>query len=419
MNHYNVPRILAAGAALSLLTACAHHAAKPGPAPAAATAPATATVAAPAAATQTPMPAMQPTAPERYTVKKGDTLWGIASMYLKDAWAWPDIWYANPGIKNPHLIFPGDVLILSHNAQGQPMLSVERDGQPASENSPPPQANPGVLLTNVPASSSKAAAVSAPVAPAPTSLPVTKLSPAAHYLPLDAAVTTVPLGALRAFLSKTRIMTQKEMDDSGHLVTAFNLGPASGAGDEVYARGLDSKAGSRYEIFRKGAKYVDPDSGSSLGYEATYIGDAQVEAWSDPAKLLITASPQEALAGDLFVPSSGDVMPLNFFPHHPAKSIDGQIAAVLGGVAQIGQFYVVLLNRGTDQGVDQGMVLGIYRKGDTVRDKHAGFFSWSNVTLPTEHVGTLMVFRVFKDASYALVMEANHEIHVADIVGNP
>jgi hypothetical protein len=238
-------------------------------------------------------------------------------------------------------------------------------------------------------------------------------------MPLDAAVTTVPLDALRAFLSKTRVLTDKEMSDSGHLVTAFNLGPASGGGDEVYVRGLDSKAGSRYEIFRKGDKYVDPDSGDSLGYEATYIGDAQVEAWSDPAKLLITRSNQEAIAGDLFVPSNGDVMPLNFFPHHPAKTIQGQIAAVLGGVAQIGQFYVVLLNRGADQGVDLGMVLGIYRKGDTVRDKSAGFFSWSNVTLPTEHTGTLMVFRVFKDSSYALVMEASHEIHVKDIVGNP
>jgi LysM repeat protein len=429
MNHYNVPRVMAAGLALSLLSACALFHKKPAPAPAPMTsAPVAATVAAPAVATQAPAPAMQPTAPERYTVKKGDTLWSIASMYLKDAWAWPDIWYANPGIKNPHLIFPGDVLILSHNPQGQPMLSVERNGRPADENSPPPQANPGVLLTNVPTASSQAPAVTAPeaqpvaiaaAAPSASALPVTKLSPQPRYLPLDAAVTTVPLGALRAFLSKTRIMTQDEMDNSAHLVTAFNLGPVSGAGDEVYARGLNNKEGSRYEIFRKGDKYVDPDSGSALGYEATYIGDAQVEAWSDPAKLLVTASEQEAREGDLFVPSNGDVMPLNFFPHHPVKTIDGQIAAVLGGVGQIGQFYVVLLNRGTDQGVDQGTVLGIYRKGDTVKDKNAGFFSWTNVTLPTEHTGTLMVFRAFKDSSYALVMEASHEVHVADLVGNP
>lgn len=416
MNHYNVPRILAAAAALSLLGACAHHAAKPTPAPAPATAPATATVAAPAAATQVPMPAMQPSAPERYTVKKGDTLWGIASMYLKDPWAWPDIWYANPSIKNPHLIFPGDVLILGHNAAGQPMLSLERNGQPANENTPPPQANPGVLLTNPPSAASTASAVSAPPT---TGLRVDKLSPQARYLPLDAAVTTVPLNGLLPYLSKTRIMTDKEMDDSGHLLTAFNLGPASGTGEEVYARGLKGSDGNRYEIFRKGEKYIDPDSGDNLGYEATYIGDAEVEAWSDPVKLLITDSTQEALAGDLFVPNDGDTVPLNFFPHHPIKTIEGQIVAVLGGVGQIAQFDVLVLNRGTEQGVDPGMVLGIYRNGEKVADPHAGFFSRSTVRLPTERTGTLMVFRTFKDSSYALVMKATHEIHVADIIGNP
>jgi hypothetical protein len=248
---------------------------------------------------------------------------------------------------------------------------------------------------------------------------VAKLSPQPRYLPLDAAVTTVPLDGLRPYLSKTRIMSQKEMDDSGHLVTAFNGGPASGTGEEVYARGLKGSEGARYEIFRKGDKYVDPDSGDNLGYEATYIGDAEVEAWSDPAKLMITHSTQEAIAGDLFVPNDGDTIPLNFFPHHPAKTIDGQIVAVLGGVGQIGQFDVLVLNRGSDQGIDTGLVLGVYRQGDKVADENATFFSRTTIRLPTERTGTLMVFRTFKNTSYALVMQATHEIHVADIVGNP
>lgn len=429
MNHYNVPRNLAAGAALSLLAACAHHAAKPAPAPApVSSAPATATVAAPAAATQAPMPAMQPTAPERYTVKKGDTLWSIASMYLKDAWAWPDIWYANPSIKNPHLIFPGDVLILSHDAQGHPELSVVRNGQPATENTPPPQANPGVLLTNMAPAADSTASVDAPTAkpvavvaatPTATALPVTRLSPQPRYAALDSAVTTVPLDGLRPYLSKTRILTKSDTDNGGYLATSFRGGPASGAGDDIYARGLDAKGGMRYEIFRKGDKYVDPDSGDTLGYEATYIGDAEVEAWSDPVKLLITHSDQEAINGDLIVPNDGDTVPLNFFPHHPTKTVDGQIAAVLGGVGQIGQYDVVVLNRGSDQGVDPGTVLGIYRRGDKIDDQNATFFSRTTIRLPTEHTGILMVFRTFKNASYALVMQANHEIHVADIVGNP
>jgi hypothetical protein len=209
------------------------------------------------------------------------------------------------------------------------------------------------------------------------------------------------------------------LDDTGYLVTAFNQSPASGAGEEVYARNMKPADGVRYEILRRGEPYVDPDSGRTVGYEATYIGDAQVEAWSSPTKLLIIDSTQEAIPGDHLVPTNGAPVNLNFFPHHPAKTIDGQIMAVLGGVGQIGQYDVLVLNRGSDDGLDPGTVLGIYRKGDKVKDLHAGFFSSSGVTLPTERTGTLMVFRTFKNASYALVMRANHEIHLADMVGNP
>jgi hypothetical protein len=250
-----------------------------------------------------------------------------------------------------------------------------------------------------------------------TALPVTKLEPQPRYLPLSAAVTTVPLNGLTPYLSKTRIMTDAEMSDTGYLLTAFNGGPASGAGDEIYGRDLKSSDGARYEIFRKGEKYVDPSSGDTLGYEATYIGDAEVEAWTDPAKLMITNSTQEAISGDRLIPNNGDTVALNFLPHRPSKTIDGQIMAVLGGVGQIGQYDVLVLNRGSDDGIDNGTVLGIYRKGDKAKDPNASFFS--TVTLPTERTGTLMVFRSFKKASYALVMEATHEIHVEDLVANP
>lgn len=414
MNHYNVTRSIAVGLAISLLSACALFHKKPAPAPAAApvSAPATATVAAPAAATQTPVPALQATAPQQYTVKKGDTLWGIASLYFKDPWSWPDIWYSNPSIKNPHLIYPGDVLILGRTPEGRPTLTVERNGTTVTEASPPPVASTQNSVVS-------AAPVAAAPVPPRSNLPVTKLQPQVRYLPLTAAVTTVPLGGLRPYLSKTRIMTKSELDDTGYLLTAFNTGPASGSGEEVYARNMKTSDGDRYEIFRKGDAYVDPDTGSTLGYEATYIGDAEVEAWTDPAKLLITSSTQEAIAGDHFVANNTDTVGLNFLPHHPGKSIDGQIVAVLGGVGQIGQYDVLVLNRGADQGVDPGTVLGIYRKGDKVNDPNSTFFSRSTITLPTERTGILMVFRTFKDTSYALVMQATHEIHVADIIGNP
>jgi len=413
MNYYTVPRILAAGAVLTLLAACAH--AKPKPAPVPVAAPAPATVTAPATATIAPTaaaPTLQASAPERYTVKKGDTLWGIASMYLKDAWAWPDIWYNNPDIKNPHLIFPGDVLILGRTAGGQPTLTVERNGSTVTEATPPPPTTP----TASPATPAQVAVATVPSA---SGMPVTKLEPQPRYLPLNAAVSTVPLNGLLPYLSKTRIVGKHELDDTGYLLTSFNQSPATGGGDEVYARDMKPSDGARYEILRQGDAYVDPDSGDVLGYEATYIGDAEVETWGNPTKLMITNSTQEAIAGDHFVPTNGDSVDLNFMPHRPIKTIDGQIAAVLGGVGQIGQFDVLVLDRGSDDGIDNGTVLGVYRKGDKVTDKNSSFFSRSTVTLPTERSGTVLVFRTFKKASYALVMQATHEIHVADLVANP
>ncbi len=418
MNHYNVPRVVATGLAIALLSACALFHKKPAPAPAPVTAPATATVAAPAAATAAPL--MQPSAPQRYTVKKGDTLWGIASMYLRQAWAWPDIWYANPDIKNPHLIYPGDVLILGYTSQGRPTLSVERNGETVTEASAAPVMAASVTPGAAPVTGT------APVAAAPTAaavsgpaLPVTRIEPQVHYQPLSAAVTAIPLDGLRPFLSKTRVASGSELDDAGYLLSSFQGGPASGGGGEVYARNLKPEQGARYEIFRKGQKYVDPDSGDTLGYEAMYIGDATVEAWTDPAKLMITDSVQEAIAGDRFLPSSTDNVNLNFLPHRPGKTVDGQIMAVSGGVGQIGQYDVVVLNRGNADGLDPGTVLGIYRKGTQVKDLNASFFSSSNITLPVERSGTLMVFRTFDRVSYALVMQATHEIHVEDMVANP
>ena len=401
MNHYNVPRQLAAGVLVALLAGCALFHKKPAPAPAPTPTPTVATVAAPAPATQAPV--MQATAPLRYTVKKGDTLWGISSLYLKDAWRWPDIWYANQQIKNPHLIYPGDVLILGINAQGQPSLSVERNGQVVTETTPTPAA----------------ASAPKPVVAAPTSsLPVTKLEPQARYLPLNQAVAPIPLEGIRPFLDKTRIISSGELDDAGYLVTAFNQSPASGAGDEVYARGLKAENGTRYDVYRIGDKYRDPETGSTLGYEATYIGNADVEAWTDPEKLMLSTTVQEARTGDRFLPvSGGAAIDLSFYPHPPAKTQQGQIVAVLGGVGDIGQYDVIVLNRGTDQGVDPGTVLGIYRKGANVKDPGSVF--GISVTLPTERSGILMVFRSFKNASYALVMEASHEIHVEDIVASP
>ncbi|HEV2321064.1 MAG TPA: peptidoglycan-binding protein, partial [Gammaproteobacteria bacterium] len=243
--------------------------------------------------------------------------------------------------------------------------------------------------------------------------------PQVRYLPLSAAVTSVNLDGLRPFLSKTRVVTKREMSDAGYILRAADAQPAMGANTEIYARDIKPAEGTRYAIFHLGDAYIDPENHDTLGYEGTYIGEATVQAWGDPQKVYITSVAQEARAGDRFLTEAGNgALDLNFPPHAPAKTISGQIAAVLSGEAQIGQYDVVLLNRGSKDGVDPGTVLGIYRKGQKVSDPNGGFFSGS-VTTPIERSGTLMVFRSFDNSSYAVVMIAKREIHVADVVANP
>ena len=429
MTNYNAPRQLTAAVLLVLLAACVHTKPKPATAPAPAAAPVPATVAAPAPAT-TPPP-MQTEAPVRYTVKKGDTLWGIANMYLKDPTAWPDIWYANGSIKNPHLIFPGDVLVLG-NVGGRPALSVERNGQVATEISPPPVASTvsapavtttGTVATTAPTLSTKAtpaAATAVTASIAGPALPVTKLEPQVRYLPLSEAVPAVPTTAIRPFLTQTRIVSKNELDNAGYLLSSQNQEPAMASDTEVYARDLNQTLGARYNVYRVGDKYVDPENGSVLGYQATYIGSAEVETWGEPQKVLLTKTVQEALNGDRLLPVTDDTaLQAAFMPHRPAKQVNGQVVSVIGAVQEIGQFGVVVINRGSNAGLDPGAILDIQYKGANVPDPYHGGFLSGTTKLPNANSGTLMVFRVFANASYALVMQSSREIHVEDYVVSP
>lgn len=322
-----------------------------------------------------------------YVIKKGDTLWGIASLYLQDPWRWPDIWYANPAIHNPHLIYPGDKLMLGY-VNGRPSITVVRNGQVVNE-------------------------------AAATGLPVDKLEPQIRYEPLNQAIPAIPLNAIRQFLSNTRVVSQGELDDAGYLLQAVDGRPIMGSGIEVYARGLNQADGDRYNLFRPGQKYVDPDTGDTLGYQATYIGDASVETWGDPSKLMLTSTAQEAMEGDRFLPVTTQQLNQNYLPHAPATEVSGKIIAVLGGVLAIGQYQVVVLNRGSNAGLDAGSVLGIYSPGIKVKDPYAFDDLSSSVKLPEEREGTLLVFRTFPTVSYGLVMEATSEMHILDVVKNP
>ena len=318
---------------------------------------------------------LNPSHPERYTVVKGDTLWDISALFLRDPWLWPEVWYVNPQIENPHLIYPGDEIILTYQ-DGRPLLSLQRGPQR-----------------------------------------VNKLSPSIRATPLESAIPTIPLDAIAQFLTRPFVMEEGELELAPYIVHFLDDHIMGGAGISFYARSIQEQQPSRYSVVRPGKAYKDPDSGEILGYEATYIGDTDLQQTGDPAKLLITSSEREAVIGDRLLLANDDKPMLNFQPRAPEVDIQGRIISVFNGVSQIGQYNVVVLNKGDRDGLEPGHVLEILQGGNEVRDIVAG--RGATVTLPLEQAGHLMVFRTFERVSFALVMHATKPLHVLDWVRPP
>jgi len=313
---------------------------------------------------------LAPDAPDEYVVQVGDTLWDIAGTFLRDPWYWPEIWYVNPQVENPHLIYPGDVLAL-----------VYVDGRQR--------------ITNVTASTQR-------------------LSPEARVSPLTEAITSVPHDAISAFLSTGVVLAKSEIDSLPYMVATKGDHMIAAAGNTLYVRGSNAEPGTRFNVVHIGDPLIDPESNDLVGYHGQQIGQGTMRRTGDPSTFALTESKQEAKNGDRLVPTSVEV-PLNFFPKAPSSAINGQIIHVVGGVTQIGQYQVVVMNRGTNHGLAVGDVLTVFQKGAVVRDHVKG----GNVKLPEEDAGTVMVFKVYDRIAYALVMEATQALHIHDFVRNP
>jgi hypothetical protein len=309
-------------------------------------------------------------APDEYVVQVGDTLWDIAGTFLRDPWYWPEIWYVNPQVENPHLIYPGDVLAL-----------VYVDGQPRVEN------RMGSSY---------------------------RLSPEARATPLTEAITSVSYDSISAFLSRGVVIERNEVDTLPHIVATKGDHLVAAAGNTIYVRGTSAQPGERYNIVKIGDRLIDPETNDLIGYQGIEIGEGTMTRSGDPASMMLNRSKQEATQGDRLIPTSVEI-PLNFFPKAPSSNIDGQIISVVGGVTQIGQYHVVVMNRGTSHGMGVGDVLTVWQRGATVRDHTAG----GSVRLPEEEAGTIMVFKVYDRISYGLVMEATTAIHTEDYIRNP
>ena len=342
--------------------------------------------------------------PDRYVVQKGDTLWDISKRFLKDPWRWASVWTINEQIKNPHLIYPGDIILLTY-VDGKPQLSVVRD-EPAAE---VPQAvvAPAVTPTT---------SVEEPAGETPSGMKVVKLRPKAHVGSIESAIPTISPDAIVPFLTEPLVVGRSELERSGYVTIGLDDRRALGDGSEFYARGLKKNSGIEYyQLFRQGASLKHPDTGETLGYEAQYLGDARMLVAGDPAKLVVTRVKQEILPTDRLLAAPEKAALPYYFPRAPDKNVDGRILAAINGLREFGPTTIVAISLGKREGMEEGHVLRIMRHVGKSKDP----VTKRMYKMPDEESGLLMIFRVFDKVSYALIMDANRPIHLHDALRTP
>jgi len=332
---------------------------------------------------------LAPNAPDSYTVKRGDTLWDISKLFLKSPWRWPELWGMNlEQIRNPHLIYPGQVLYLD-KSNGRARLRV---GQPAG--------TPGSTVKLQPRVRSSAAD--------------------------DGAIASIPLNLIEPFLNEAVIFGANELDSAPRIVAAREGRVLIGRGDTAYVRG-DLGTQRDYRIFREPRPLRDPSTNEILGYEANYVGAAEYirpgetrnssgKAEVVPATFTVTSIRQEAGVGDRLSPVPPNEFS-NYAPHAPQGAMAGQIVSVYGEALQAGQNQIVSLNRGTRDGMERGHVLALWRDGITAIDSTDP--SRPTIKLPDERHGTLFVFRVFDRMSYALILTVKEPVKAGDRFTQP
>ncbi len=310
--------------------------------------------------------------PDNYTVKRGDTLWSISGKFLQQPRLWPKVWHKNPQVKNPHLIFPGDILSFEI-VNGKPSIRHTRGRE-------------------------------------------VKLYPSIRTSVLESAIKMIPPDAIAQFLSSPKVLETNELQTSPYVIDFPDDHVVAGAGDRIYVRQILNPQTLNYTVYRQGKPYLSPETGAILGYEALYIGDALLNKAGDPATLRLIKSDSEIRVGDRLMPSNEDEFSLNFFPEPPSSRIYGSILNVLNGVSQIGHLDIVVIDKGLRENLKQGHILNIYQRGRVIKDP---FKNNEEIQLPEEIAGTLMIFRVFKRVSYALVMKSTAPIHILDKVRTP
>lgn len=340
---------------------------------------------------------LAPDHPKRYIVVKGDTLWDISARFLRDPWRWASVWKINQQIRNPHLIYPGDIIVLTYDAEGRPQLSVQRDG-PDEEYTAPPTVTEGPVTT-----------------PAPAGMPVVKLTPKTRIESLAGAIPTISPDAIVPFLTQPLVVGRHELERAGYVTVGLDDRVALGDTSEFYARKLGRHPADYYQIFRQGQALRNPDSGELLAYEAVYLGDARLLQAGDPSKLVVTTVKQEIVPTDRLLAAPKRASLPYYYPRAPDKEVHGRILSAINGLAEFGPNTIVAISLGEREGMQEGHVLRIMRHAG----KHMDPVTKGMYKLPDEETGLLMVFRVYEKVSYALIMNASQPVHLLDAVQTP
>ena len=346
-------------------------------------------------------------APDRHTVKPGDTLWAISALFLKSPWRWPELWGMNlEDIKNPHLIYPGQVLVLERS-NGMARLRLDSTGSSQDPNEPP----------------------------------TVRISPRTRVESLaDAALPTLRSSIIEAFLAEPVVVDEAGLMAAPRIVSAQESRVLLTRGDRAYARGTaeaplldDQRLQKQFRVFRNATPLKDPITGEVLGFEGQYVGKATLvrgETMAEvqdkggdtsptivPATIDIVAAKEEMRVGDRMLPEPPREL-RTYTPHAPKNPTDGRIVSVYGSaVVNAAQNQVVAINRGTRDGMEPGLVLAILKDGARVVDKTDE--ARPLMKLPDERNGLLMVFRTFERVSYALILEITDGVRVGDRLTNP
>ena len=360
---------------------------------------------------------LQKNHPERHVVVKGDTLWGISAKFLKDPWLWPKVWRMNRAqIKNPHLIYPGDVVVLDMSS-GSPQFRLLHE--------------------------------------------TFTLEPGVRVEPLEKeAIFTIAPNVIGPFLTQPLLIENGKLDSAPRIISGQDNRVILSPGTRVYINAINEGEGAHWNIYRPGELLRDPDTAEVLGTEAIYLGDVDIARFGAPATGDIVRAKEEIFAKDRLVVSP-DEFKSSFVPHAPESPIAGRIIRFYGGVAEGGPNAVVSINRGRADGLEEGHVLAISRYGQVIKDpeykkptseqevaeekrlKELNFdvktgpdgkkivnfektpvqtklaLKPGEVKLPDERVGLLMVFRTFERVSYGIIMNATEAIYTADSVHTP